>query len=232
MSGVYPYCVVPAGTAPPTSVVGLSGHPVQAHDVGPFEVWISRMEAEPRLDLSGVRRHHEVVVAAMALTTPVPVRFGAWAPSLSVLEERTLARRAEIEAAQEQVRGRVEFGVRVEDVATGPVTPDAPDPHMSDGSDASGRAYLHELSRAHDARRQRRAARTEIARRLRSHLGDLPCDEKVRLLEPPGLFAAAHLVGRDAEALYRRGVEGFIREVPTSCEVHVTGPWPPYSFAS
>jgi len=194
-------------------------------DIGPFSVWVTGAERAPTADLDRIEQHHQVVMAAVSLTTPVPVRFGAWTPSERVLSEHVLERQSEIETALRAVDGMVEFGVRV--VSIEPAgTPDVPDPP------AGGRAYMQELSRRQEARRRRKAEQATVLTRLRSHLGDLGHDERVRFLEAPGLVAVAHLVEREVETRYRRSMEAFAREAPEGHRVHLTGPWPPYSFAA
>lgn len=225
MTGLHPYCVAPAGEGRPIDVLGLSDRPVHAHRVGPFDVWVSHEASPPALDLAGVKRHHQVVVAAMSLATAVPVRFGAWAPDARVLEQRVLARREEIEAAADRVRDKVEFGVRVEERS---IRSTLEEP----GAPQDGRGYLRRLSRVHAARRGRRTLQADLAHRLDSCVRAVRCDERVLLLDAPGLIATAHLVGRGDEERYRESVEEFVRDARSSYRVHVTGPWPPYSFAS
>lgn len=226
MSGVYPYCILPSGHHPGPRLAGVDGTSVRAQDLGPFTVWVSSLEAAPPVDLEHIEQHHEVVRAAASAATPVPVRFGAWAPSPEALAERILPRADELEAVLEAVSGRVEYGVlfldRSEALEASSTEPAAP---------ASGRAYLRALARDREERRGRTERGEELARRLRAHLGSLPVEERVTPARPPGLVAVAHLVARSDRAAYLERVERFVRERAGECEARVTGPWPPYSFA-
>jgi hypothetical protein len=60
----------------------------------------------------------------------------------------------------------------------------------------------------------------------------MAADQRVQYLSPPELVSVAHLVEPADEARYRELAAGFARAAGGDLVVHVTGPWPPYSFAS
>jgi hypothetical protein len=230
VSGVYPYCLVPVGCEPPRGLRGVGEGVVEGRDVQGFTVWTSEEPSPPSPNLESIVRHDAVVRAAAEAATPLPVRFGAWAPHPSVLVERINRRRAQLEAALTAVSGRTELGVTVEggsmpasgseetgDAATEPVT--------------DGRAYLRKLSLEHADRRRRRAERLALLEGLRAALGALALHERVHPPASPALVSVAHLVPRRDEARYRQRVARFARD-RSAYRVRVTGPWPPYSFAS
>jgi hypothetical protein len=227
MSGVYPYCVVRAGCHPPAGLKGLSDHLVEGRDIGPFTVWASPEPGPPRLDLEGISRHHAVVRAASDSGTPLPVRFGAWAPDHEALVRRIERHRGELEAALAAVQGRAEFGLTIEDDGAATL-----ETARSGKAPEDGRAYMRELSRHYAGRRRYKERRDAVLESLRETLAELGLDERVRRLSPPGLLSVAHLVARSHEARYRALVEGFVREHARGIRVHLSGPWPPYSFVS
>lgn len=227
MSGVYPYCVLAAGCHPPRGLRGLGGRLVEGGDIGPFTVWASPEPSPPRLDLEGISQHHGVVRAASHSGTPLPVRFGAWAPDHEALVRRIERQRGELEAALAAVQGRDEFGLTIED--DGAATLHKP---RSGRTPEDGRAYMRELSFHYAGRRRYRERRDAVLASLRECLAELGLDERVHRLGPPGLLSVAHLVARRHEARYRALVRGFVREHSRGIRVHLSGPWPPYSFVS
>ena len=224
MSGVYPYCLVGPTDHPPPGLTGVGGVAVTGVAVGPFLVWLSEMDMAPVLDVDSVWTHHEVVATAVATSSPVPIRYGAWTTSLDALEERILGRRAELALSLATVDGRVEFGVRV-------LGPRSADSGVSkEGPMTDGRAYMRMLGLERERRRARRATQSRIAEALGSWMGTLRCDERVTFLEAPDVVAVAHLVKRGVAVHYQQRVQEFVRQMEAGYGAHVTGPWPAYSF--
>jgi hypothetical protein len=234
VSGVYAYCVLPTGRHPPPGLLGLDDRPVVGHEIEGLTTWISQSDAEPALDLDAVERHHRVVESAIAEDV-VPLRFGAWQPDLSALEARIRRTRAELEAALELVRGRVEFGVRVREIAAS--APAQAEPAVRAQADPavpapSGKGYLRALSRREKQRAERRLEQDGLARRIREFLAELVVDERVSYLDAPEVVALAHLVNRPDEPYYQARIRSLIVGEAGGYILHVTGPWPPYSFAA
>lgn len=223
MSGLYAYCVLASGARPPVGLSGFGGAPVRAVDVAGLTVWLSDADRAPALDLDAVRLHHGVVSAGAAAAV-VPFRFGAWAADTASLEERVRRSAAELEAALHRVEGRVELGVRITDPTGAP----AADPGAAPAT--SGRAYLRALSSRQRARAERRRRQEQLAQAASRHLEAVPHDTRVAYLASPDLVSLAHLVPRGCEERYRRRMRSFADEVAPGLAVHVTGPWPPYSF--
>ena len=222
MSGLYAYCVLAAGRCPPHGLVGLHDAAVTTLHVAGLSVWVSEAEARPAPEIDAVSRHHDVVSAAMDEAV-VPFRFGAWVSGPGVLEERVAHAREELESALHKVEGRVELGVRIVEAGAGEPRPENPTP-------ATGREYLRALS-AHGAERAaRRRRQDEIAAGAADRLADVATDQRLTYLDAPDLVALAHLVSRRDEAYYRTAMETFAEDLAPGYRVHVTGPWPPYSF--
>lgn len=227
MSGAYAYCVVSGGRQPPAGLSGLHDRPVIAHDVDGLTVWVSEAEEPPTLDLDAVQRHHAVVSAALGRPV-LPLRFGAWHPDPASLTDLVRGSASELEAALERVGGRVELGIRIVRAGPEPVAREAEEP----GGATSGREYLHTLSRRRGTRVERRREQNDLARRLQVHMAEVAAEQQVRYLSPPELISVAHLVQPSDERRYRELAARFARDAKGDLVVHVTGPWPPYSFAS
>ncbi|HET9947465.1 MAG TPA: GvpL/GvpF family gas vesicle protein [Longimicrobiales bacterium] len=234
MSGVYAYCILPGGREPPDGLAGLGGAAVRAEIVDGLTVWLSAAERAPEVELDAVERHHEVVRAALP-ETMLPLRFGAWAPDLDALAEHIRRTRPELDEALRCVEGRIELGVRVREAApaaAGRVQAAAPEGPPLPAAAGVGRRYLHALSEAARARALRRRRQEALARRIREHLGAAVVDERVTYLAPPEAISVAHLVRREDEPYYRSRLQQLAEATRADYILHVTGPWPPYSFAA
>ena len=219
--------MVSGGGPPPAGLAGLGDRPVTAHDVDGLTVWASEAEEPPTLDLDGVARHHAVVSAALGRPM-LPLRFGAWHPDLESLTELIRGSYAELAATLERVAGRVELGMRIVRAGGEPHAGGAPEPVAA----APGRSYLRALSRRRTTRVERRRAQNDVARRLKAYMGDMAAEQRVQYLSPPELISVAHLVEPGDEQRYRERAARFARDAHGELVVHVTGPWPPYTFAS
>jgi hypothetical protein len=159
--------------------------------------------------------HERVVEAVMARGPVLPMRFGTQLQSEEGLAAVLAERRDELLRALDCVRGRVELGLRVF-----PERRERP----GDGKQ-SGRAYL--LARLDEHRRAEQAVGD-----LHAPLADLAADSRLRdRPAPPAILVASYLVDEE-------GITGFRARVDELAAGHgdlqlvVTGPWPPYSFAT
>lgn len=232
MSGLYLYCIAPAGHDPAPGLRGLDDRPVRGRTSGPFRLWVSASDEAPAATVERARRHNLVVTASLGeRVTPIPARFGQWFARPADLDERLERRREEYVARLRAIAGAVEFGGRVVDARMrradggGPARDEAEPKRV-----ASGTAYLELLARRLEARRAARARSTEIRAWLRDGLGPLVREDRAEPdRDSPGLVTLAHLVARaDADA-YRRRVRRLAEGRP-ELRLVVTGPWPPYSF--
>jgi hypothetical protein len=225
VSGVYAYCVV-SGRRPPAGLSGLHDRPVTGREVDGLVVWVTEAEEPPTLDLDAVARHHAVVSAALGAPM-LPLRFGAWQPELECLANLVRGSSSELTETMRRVAGRVELGIRLARRGAEEDPRELAEPAEA----ASGRAYLRELSRRRSIRIERRQEQNELARRLKAHMEEMATEQRVQYLSPPALISVAHLVDPRDERSYRERAASFAR-AEGELVVHVTGPWPPYSFAS
>lgn len=223
--GTYLYCILPPAADPPPCV-GLDETSVRAIRVAGVACWVSDLPEAPEPTIERIRRHNQVVQAAMeAGVTPLPVRFGQWLPSEAEMEDALRTRQSAHLAALERLAGAVEFGVRVLDPAA--------ERHAAEVEPAaSGTAYLLALAAREQAERAIGARGQEIASRIGAVLGSIVREQRVEALASRhGVVSVAQLVERAAVERYRAGMERVRQERP-ELRFLVTGPWPPYSFVA
>ncbi len=219
--GLYLYCVGPPTLDPPPELRGLDAADVVAVDAAGLRAWVSEGAPPGLATVDRIREHNRVVERSVERVTALPMRFGQWFGSRAGLEEALAHRGPELGRALERVRGALEFGVRVVGPKRRPVgaPPDR----------TSGRAYLEGLARRRRAAEAARERGRQVAGELRTFLGDLVRDQRVREDGGGSLVSIAHLVDRDRARAYRRRFGQFAAPEGGARFV-LTGPWPPYGF--
>ena len=175
-----------------------------------------------------VLAHERVIEAAMANGTVLPLRFGTRLGGEEELRAAISARRDDLVAALERVRGQVEMGLRV--IPRGPRGPerggDLPERASGgqDGEKGSGRAYLLKRVAEHRVAEQARED-------LHLPLATLARDSSLATrLTPPAILVASYLVPADEAGDFRARAEELAAGLK-DVQSFVTGPWPPYNFA-
>ncbi|HXE44626.1 MAG TPA: GvpL/GvpF family gas vesicle protein [Conexibacter sp.] len=213
---IYAYGICAAATTPPPCR-GLGGARlgVLRRD-GLAAVYSRHRRLRPQPTPAQVLAHERVVEAIMDDGPVLPLRFGTQLATEERLATVLDERREELLRTLARVRDRVELGVRA--------LPTAPTRDRAAG-ERTGRAYL--LARAAQQRRRDRTVRD-----LHEPLAELAAATVVRPLPaPPALLVAAYLVDADRVAAFRARAAALDAQ-HDELDVVVTGPWPPYNFAT
>ncbi|HZT65564.1 MAG TPA: GvpL/GvpF family gas vesicle protein [Acidimicrobiales bacterium] len=237
-TAVYAYAVVDAHRALPLAE-GIGRGPLRlvaagrvAAVAGPVEVGDFEGDAlERNLARSGwleevVRAHEDVVEALAAEGSVLPMRFGSIFSDERGLRAMLEENAATLSGLLDRLRGRVELGVTVRKTRSGS-DPDRP------GPPGSGRDYLRRRQAELRAAGEASAAAGELAGRLHAALAEGA--EEASLLEPrrsdPSvILTASYLVPVGEVDRFCERADALGRSHP--CLIELTGPWPPYSFAS
>ena len=224
--GFYVYCVVPAHHRAPGQLEGLNGSEVVARSVGEVEIWLSEV-ARPEPGVEAAKVHNRVVEAAVTeAVTPVPVRFGQWAPEIAVIEQAIVAKAGWYKDRLQEFAGALEFGVRV----VNPIRQKAAQVLRTDAS-ITGREYMNALRDRAAAAESERAEADRITDAVAEILG--PHVRATKVEQPrtaQGLVNVVHLVARDHFEPYRAAVDTLKNALP-ELRFLLSGPWVPYSFA-
>jgi hypothetical protein len=180
------------------------------------------------------REHDAVVQAADAALTVLPLRLGTVCADDDSAVRRAEELRVPAQAALDLVTGRAEWGVKLYAVARRPteLVSVAERP-------ASGLEYLRRRRAEVDRRAVDVAAAAADADSVFEQLGGRSVLGKRHRLQDPALSGVAHpmllnaafLVDRDQTEQFRAAVGRLAAERDPGSLV-LTGPWPPYSFAS
>ncbi|KAK1186210.1 GvpL/GvpF family gas vesicle protein [Streptomyces sp. NBS 14/10] len=183
------------------------------------------------------RAHHEVIMAASAVTPTVPLPFA----TLYLGDARARAALREKEesflAALGRFTGRVEWGVKVYTAPAPPASSPAPSPTPGAAA-GGGRAYLDRVRSRHQGREQRQNEALQAAERVDAVVRGLAV--AARRLRPHGVevtgahrthvLNAAYLINSARESELRAALEA-LRGEETAVQIELSGPWAPYSFA-
>jgi hypothetical protein len=187
-------------------------------------------------DLARLVRGHDAVVRAVFEHGPVlPLRFATVVPDEAGGQQLL---RSHADAAREQLRhveGAVEWGLRLVRM---PGSETVPQPrHESSGSGASPESGTEYLARRREALRVREAdneAAAAAAERITAELSYTV--DAIRHGGHPGsslLLDVAYLVTTATEGRFREDTDRLARELAAhGLMLELTGPWPPYSFAT
>ena len=246
-SGTYVYCVVASRRRPPIGKVAgppgtraprllevhpnrylvVSDAPLESFGEAPLATRLSNLDWVSRAAVA----HNAVVERFIAADAVLPIKVF----TIFTSDERALAQTRSdwerIEALLRGMTGLVEWGLRlVFDQRKAPAA-------ATTSRAASGRNYLLDKQRHHTATvthtrlvRQRTAgvvtALAAIARDVRQRPLATAATSGSRLL-----LDAAFLVPRTRERRFRTAVAQQTRKLaPEGYAVHLSGPWPPYSF--
>ncbi len=208
---------------PPPRRRGLAQAPLEGVREGPLVGVFTRHAqsvADPAPD--ALWAHERVVERLMADRTVLPLRFGSTVSDEDAVRRLLREREAAFVAMLERLRGRVELGIRVVQIA--PVAAHAA-VAVEAGPPPTGRDYL--LAKLQNGRRV-----VDLSSGIDSPLSRLAVATRQQALRATDeVLRGAYLVERPAVAHFRVAVER-LQRAHTELAILCTGPWPPYSFVN
>jgi hypothetical protein len=179
------------------------------------------VDVRPRLGRDDLLAHHRLAEQALAAGVCLPARFPTWLADEAALRELLERRRADLLAAIQRVRGRVELAVTV---TWNTQLAASPSPEVAT---SPGTRFLEERRR-HYARADQRRAEAERLAQL------VAADD--RIVEAMHNLCPSDEIGLSSAVLVRHADAGAVRQRLQSLQegvrILVSGPWPPYSFVS
>jgi len=223
----YVYCIASTPVELDTSLSGVGGGAVEQLIVDGLSIVASKFDTD-RVSVSreNILRHEAIVRNVLAMTTPLPFRFGTLVTEAG-LRSYVTSRKAALQDRLEVVKDSVEMSIKV----IWQSTDDDESPATTEDLGV-GAAFLvakrQELFG--DERLVKRSQ--EIADWLSGRIKSLVKKENVSVHPKQKLvLAGAYLIQRAIQAQFRTRVEELAVERP---ELHflTSGPWPPYTFAN
>ena len=227
---LYAYCLCEDSAAEASAGGrGVGGAEVSALRLGSLAALVSEFEGERvAVTRENVLAHSRVNARALAVTTPLPFRFGTLAEA-ERLAAYVAANEAGLREALARVSGHVEMGAKVLRAAAEAETRAglAEEPGAAAGS---GTAYLLAKRRAIEGGEALMREAEGAAAWLAGVVSDLARESSVSV-NPAGqiVVRAAHLVERGRAAEYRARLRAAGERRP-ELRLLTSGPWPPYSF--
>lgn len=246
MSVVASYLYAVALAQPPLDgLIGIESAPVRCVDADGLTGLVSTVDADEFSDaalarnlqdavwLEGIARaHDDVVRAAAAAVTTVPLRLGVVFDDDDAVVGRLREQDDTLRGVLHRVDGHDEWGVKMFSVAD--ERRDAPA-----AAATSGTAYLQQRRQALRDRETAAEADAAQADAVFRELADVaaaarrypPQDPRLTGSSAPMVLNASFLVRRTDHDTFRSVVDRLSGASPAGSLV-LTGPWPPYSFAS
>jgi hypothetical protein len=247
-SGVWLYAVAEGvDTAILAGLAGVGGSAVRAIAAGGLTAVASDVDlaqyGETALErnledldwlAATARAHHRVIDAVARHRAVVPMRLAAVYSGDAAVATMLTAQAASFRRTLDRLGTRKEWGVKAY-LAGRP----APEPAAGQPGPGSGAAYLRRRQQQLDAQRDGRRDAAASARAVHAELSGhaaASCCHPPQLPQLSGeravmVLNAAYLLDAGSAGDFERAVTGLAARHP-HIRLELTGPWPPYSFAS
>lgn len=218
-------------------LTGVGRVPVRVQELGTLAAVVSEsVEEGAVVNEENLLAHNRVNAAALAVTTPLPFRFGT-RTAAERLAEYVSSNETALATALARVRGRVEMSVKLMGKAEVEAEAEVSDTLRSletsaePGAKGAGTAFLLKKRREFLGTEDARRRAEEAAAWLAAGVGELARETAERLSMTKSLLvSAAHLVERERVAEYRVRLRTLAAE-RGNLRLLTSGPWPPYSFS-
>jgi hypothetical protein len=248
-SGLWVYAVTEQAPEP-ERLAGIDGQLVYAvtadglaalvSDVGMDECGESALRAnlEDMAWLEAVAKAHHQVIDRLASTRPVvPMRLATVFTSDASLRAMVAERGPELRDVLHRIGRCREWGVKAFAAASRPARAE-PEPRAT-ASTGAGAAYLQRRRTELAASKRARRDEASSAEGIHAALSELATDSRLHPPQVPQLAGtratmllnAAYLLDEPGVRPFKQALEHLARQ-HRAIELQLTGPWPPYSFAS
>jgi len=223
----YVYCVASTPVELDPSLIGVGGGAAEQLIVDGLSVVASKFDTD-RVSVSreNILRHEAIVRNVLAMTTPLPFRFGTLVTEAG-LRSYVTSRKAALQDRLEVVKDSVEMSIKV----IWQSTDDDESPATTEDLGVGAAFLVAKRQKLFgDERLVKRSQ--EIADWLSGRIKSLVKKENISVHPKQKLvLAGAYLIQRAIQAQFRTRVEELAVERP---ELHflTSGPWPPYTFAN
>ena len=223
----YVYCVASTPVELDPSLIGVGGGAAEQLIVDGLSVVASKFDTD-RVSVSreNILRHEAIVRNVLAMTTPLPFRFGTLVTEAG-LRSYVTSRKAALQDRLEVVKDSVEMSIKV-------IWQNAVDDESPPSTEDLGIGAAFLVAKRQELFGEERLVKRsqEIADWLSGRIKNLVKKENISVHPKQKLvLAGAYLIQQAIQAQFRTRVEELAVERP---ELHflTSGPWPPYTFAN
>lgn len=231
------YCIFKSPELPIAETpLGVAGHPVSLVVKNGLCAAVSRIDdSDLAHSISGLLAYEKVVESLQRGRTVLPMRYGCLFEEEARLSRFIEERRMTYETLLKELEGCVEMGIRVllENAAgKAPLAPSSAYNSSLPGSAKSGAAYMAAQRVRYAARDQMSAEQQRVVERICSALSGCFVRSRQESSRVAGrrLLSLYFLVPGSAVESFRKVFRGI--RLKESVRLLLSGPWPPYNFAS
>lgn len=206
---------------------GLRGAAIEFIALGTLGVWASPAPDDTRRD--DVFDHHRIVEQLCERRPCLPIRYGTRAEGAQGARELLGAREADLASALERVGARRELAVTLLWSEAEPRPGRGHDP--APGA-ISGRTFLERKRLDHHAADERRERAEELARLLEVGLASDQADVRHAYCPSPEVALSTSVLAPAGEEQALKEAALRVAGGLVGVRAVVSGPWPPYTFAT
>jgi hypothetical protein len=241
-SGQYVYCVVDDVGGVDIGEVGLLKGNVSAVPYRDIAAVVSPVPfQELESNIANIMAHEKVVELARAKHTTLPVRFGVIFKSAEGVKQLLSKSYDDYKAKLKKLAGKDEYGVKLILSSQGMVKLTQKVGKSSEELGklakasvraSKGTAYLLKLKADEALKAESLRRLDEVSGKANEQLSAAAVDHaRLKSDHEQIVLNAAYLVERQSSQAFRRAVDGLAKELKSlGLEVHMSGPWAPYSF--
>lgn len=211
---------------PVENLKGINDSQVFAYPSGEFVVIVSEYLRTGNLTQQAVIDHARVISECFRTGTVLPFKFGTVFENDDALRKAVRSNRKAFTASVSKLRGKAEMRVKLilKDGSLREAMTDVELPSSVGGE------YLSQLRVKASRHRERQSKARALS--VQVHRLFNPLEEEVscrRVDADSMLIDIAHLIDHSSLEKYQNRYNSAVRQLK-DCEVHVSGPWPPYHF--
>jgi len=217
---------------PPASLdgEGLRGRPLRWSGTGDIGLWSTRWDPADKLDRNDALEHHRLVERICAAQPCLPVRFGTTFATDEDARASLSTRADELHSALDRVAGKSELAVTLLWAKNSGGRGDTPRP--ADPAIGPGRRFMEERRARYAAREAQKARAAEL---LECLVAELSVERSLvwhEMCTSDRVAVSLAVLIPSERATERKAVLERLASRFNDVVGVVSGPWPPYSFAS
>ena len=206
---------------PLEAVTGVEGNQVFLYPASDLAVLVSEHLPSEQPGQQCAKDHAKVIAECFRMATVLPFRFGTVFANDELLRRSIRSNQRHFLANLGALQGKCEMHMRL-------TQDDCCREQMREA--AGGRTYLTDLRETATRQRERQTRARSLSMQLNRMFSPLEEEVSCRHLDSGKMqLDVSHLISSKLVERYQNKVQ-MAREQMRSCQLHLSGPWPPYHF--
>ncbi len=211
---------------PLESVTGVEGNQVFLYPASDLAVLVSEHLPSEGPTQQSAKDHARVIASCFRTATVLPFRFGTVFANDELLRRSVRSNQRQFLANLNALHGKCEMHMKLtlEDCCREQMR------EVLGGNQPGGRTYLSDLRETATRQRERQTRARSLSMQLNRMFSPLEEEITCRRLESGKMqLDVSHLISAKLVERYQNKFQ-MAREQMRDCQLHLSGPWPPYHF--